>query len=144
MDQCSTNSARAFESQITVVLSAKASCINPGSNHPKAANKTSVSGSEDVPVQNGKAIFSIEGTATFQPDCTPPMTVVLCGSLGATSSIFDAQAPVLDGRQALRVDHPGHGDIYSLCAGWSAGMTGGGSPQPPERFVPEPTVESKL
>jgi hypothetical protein len=64
------------EDQIHVVLSATASCINPGANHPKAANKTSVSGSEDVPVQNGKAIFSIEATATFQPDCTPPMTVV--------------------------------------------------------------------
>jgi hypothetical protein len=64
------------EEQITVVLSATASCINPGSKHPKAANKTSVSADEDVPVQNGKAIFSIEATATFQPDCTPPMTVV--------------------------------------------------------------------
>jgi hypothetical protein len=40
------------------------------------SNKTSVSADEDVPVQNGKAIFSIEATATFQPDCTPPMTVV--------------------------------------------------------------------
>lgn len=37
------------------------------------------------------------------------MTVVLCGSLGATSSIFDAQAPALFGRHVVRVDHPGHG-----------------------------------
>src|SRR5919206_277575 len=36
------------------------------------------------------------------------MTVVLCGSLGATASIFDAQGPVLAGR-VVRVDHPGHG-----------------------------------
>ena len=35
------------------------------------------------------------------------MTVVLCGSLGATSSIWDAQAPALPGR-VVRVDHPGH------------------------------------
>ena len=36
------------------------------------------------------------------------MTVVLCGSLGATSAIFDAQAPALEGRRVVRVDHPGH------------------------------------
>ena len=30
----------------------------------------------DFPVQNGKAEFTLTGTATFQPDCTPPMTVV--------------------------------------------------------------------
>lgn len=64
------------EQQIHVVVSATASCINPGSQHPKAANKVSVSGAEDVPVQNGKALFSIDVTATFQPDCSPPMTVV--------------------------------------------------------------------
>ncbi len=36
--------------------------------------------------------------------------LVLCGSLGATSAIWDAQEPVLAGRRVLRVDHPGHGD----------------------------------
>jgi 3-oxoadipate enol-lactonase len=35
------------------------------------------------------------------------MTVVLCGSLGATSSIFDAQAPALH-EPVVRIDHPGH------------------------------------
>ncbi len=35
--------------------------------------------------------------------------VVLCGSLGATSAIWDAQAPALAGRRVLRIDHPGHG-----------------------------------
>jgi 3-oxoadipate enol-lactonase len=34
-------------------------------------------------------------------------TVVLCGSLGATSAIFDAQAAALRGR-IVRVEHPGH------------------------------------
>jgi hypothetical protein len=63
------------EDQIHVVLSATALCINNGGNHPRAVNKTSVSAEEDVPVQNGKAIFSIDVTATFQPECTPPMTV---------------------------------------------------------------------
>jgi hypothetical protein len=60
---------------ITVTVSADAQCVNPGSNKPKAANKQSISSTADVPVQNGKANFSIGVTATFQPDCTPPMTV---------------------------------------------------------------------
>ena len=64
------------EAQIHVVLTATASCINPGGNHPKAANKTSVSAEGDFPVQNGKAEFSLSVTATFQPDCLPPMTLV--------------------------------------------------------------------
>jgi hypothetical protein len=60
---------------ITVTVSGDAACINPGSKHPKAANKESFDSSEDVPVQNGKAVFSTDLTATFSPDCTPPMTV---------------------------------------------------------------------
>ena len=63
------------EEQIHVVISATALCINPGSNHPKAANKASVSAAGDFPVQNGKAEFTLSATATFQPDCSPPMTV---------------------------------------------------------------------
>ena len=63
------------EAQIHVELSATALCINPGGNHPKAANKQSVSAAGDFPVQNGKADFTLSVTATFQPDCSPPMTV---------------------------------------------------------------------
>jgi len=63
------------ETQIHVTLSATALCINGGGNHPKANNKTSVTASGDFPVQNGKADFSLSGTAVFQPDCVPPMTV---------------------------------------------------------------------
>ena len=61
---------------ITVTITGDALCINPGTKHPKAANKADVTGGANVPVQNGKANFSVEATATFQPDCTPPMTVV--------------------------------------------------------------------
>jgi hypothetical protein len=61
--------------QIHVEISADAECINPGSNKPKAANKESVGAGDDFPVQNGKANFSLAATATFQPDCTPPMTL---------------------------------------------------------------------
>ena len=64
------------EAQIHVELSATAECINPGGNHPKAANKTSVSAAGDFPVQNGKAEFTLSATATFQPECSPPMSVV--------------------------------------------------------------------
>lgn len=63
------------ENQVHIVLTATALCINPGDNHPKAVNKESVSAEGDFPVQNGKANFSLTLTATFQPDCTPPMTV---------------------------------------------------------------------
>lgn len=63
------------EDQVHVVVSADAACINPGNNHPKAANKESFSAAGDFPVQNGKAEFSLTLTATFQPNCVPPMTV---------------------------------------------------------------------
>lgn len=36
-------------------------------------------------------------------------TVVLCGSLGSTSAMWDAQLPVLRDRHVVRVEHPGHG-----------------------------------
>src|SRR6266516_4343241 len=64
------------ETQITVTISATASCINGGGHHPKAVNKTSVNGSFVVPVQNGHADYSLTVAASFQPDCAPPMTVV--------------------------------------------------------------------
>jgi hypothetical protein len=63
------------EAQINVTISADALCINNGGKHPKAVNKTSVSSNQVVPVQNGQAKFDATLTATFQPDCSPPMTV---------------------------------------------------------------------
>ncbi len=63
------------EAQVHIVVSATALCINGGGNHPKAVNKESVSAAGDFPVQNGKADFSLTLTATFQPSCSPPMTV---------------------------------------------------------------------
>jgi len=61
--------------QVHIVLSADAACVNPGSNKPKAANKQSFNAEGDFPVQNGKADFTLSVTATFQPSCSPPMTV---------------------------------------------------------------------
>ena len=63
------------EEQVDILVTATAECINPGGNHPKAANKESVSAEGQFPVQNGKANFSLTLTATFQPECSPPMTV---------------------------------------------------------------------
>ena len=63
------------EAQIHVELSATALCINGGGNHPKAVNKQDLTAAGDFPVQNGKADFSLSVTATFQPPCSPPMTV---------------------------------------------------------------------
>jgi hypothetical protein len=63
--------------QIFIVVSADAQCVNPGHNKPAAGNKQSVSATGTAPVQNGKAdIGPIQLTATFSPDCSPPMTVV--------------------------------------------------------------------
>src|SRR5262245_45669989 len=63
------------ETQVHIEVTATAECINGGGNHPKAVNKESVSAAGDFPVQNGKADFTLSVTATFQPDCAPPMTV---------------------------------------------------------------------
>src|SRR2546425_7077297 len=41
------------EAQVHIVVTATASCINPGDHHPKAANKASVTAAGDFPVQNG-------------------------------------------------------------------------------------------
>jgi hypothetical protein len=66
------------ESQVHIVLEATASCINPGEQFPQAANKETVSASVTVPVQNGKALWSIDLTASFQPSspCPDPMFVM--------------------------------------------------------------------
>lgn len=82
------------ESQVHVVLSAEALCINPGQKHPRAENKESVSAAGDFPVQNGKADFTLSVTASFQPDCSPPMTVVFTNvTLTDTTNGISANIP---------------------------------------------------
>jgi hypothetical protein len=39
-------------------------------------NKESFTVEGDFPVQNGKANFTLTVTASFQPNCTPPMSVL--------------------------------------------------------------------
>jgi hypothetical protein len=63
------------EEAVHIVVSATAECINKGEKNPKAANKHSVSEQGTFPVQNGKANFKLTVTATFKPECAPPMTV---------------------------------------------------------------------
>jgi hypothetical protein len=62
--------------EITVTVTGEVACINPGSKHPQAANKESFSFTSTVPVQNGKALFSvtIDGSL-IDPSCSPPMTL---------------------------------------------------------------------
>ncbi len=64
------------ETQVHIELNATAQCINPGGHHPKAANKESLNSAGDFPAQSGMALFQLSVTATFSPNCSPPMTVI--------------------------------------------------------------------
>jgi hypothetical protein len=66
------------EPQVHVVLTADAACINPGDNHPKAANKEAVTAAGDFPVQNGRVDGSLSVTAVFAPSspCPDPMVIM--------------------------------------------------------------------
>ena len=63
------------EDQVEVQITVEAACINPGGQPPQAENKESFSAAGTFPMQNGKAEFSLTVTATFQPNCSPPMDV---------------------------------------------------------------------
>jgi hypothetical protein len=62
-------------SSVNITLTGTAECINPGSKHPKAANKTGFLVSGTFNVSNGQATGSLTATATTSPSCTPPMTL---------------------------------------------------------------------
>jgi hypothetical protein len=64
------------ETQIGVVVTADAQCVNPGNQEPKAENKGATLASGTFPVQNGRATFSLSGSAQTDPQCNPPMTLV--------------------------------------------------------------------
>ncbi len=64
------------EEQVHVVASVIAACLNPGENFPEADNKETFSAAGDFPVQNGKTYFSLVLTASFEPHCAPPMSIV--------------------------------------------------------------------
>lgn len=64
------------EDQVHIVLTADAQCVNGGGNQPKAENKGATLAEGDFPVQNGKATFTLSGSAQTDPQCNPPMTLV--------------------------------------------------------------------
>ena len=61
------------EDQVHVVLTADAACYNHGGNKPAAENKSATLAEGDFPVQNGKAYFTLSGTATFDPSAPCPV-----------------------------------------------------------------------
>jgi hypothetical protein len=74
---------------VNISLSGTAECINPGSNHPKAANKSSESASGTFNVSNGQATGSLTMTATnISPNCSPPM-VIAWTDLVVTDTTFN-------------------------------------------------------
>jgi len=66
------------ETQITTTVTADAACVTKSGNEPKAENKDAVVATGTTPVQNGKADFSVSGSATFDPSspCPNPLTIV--------------------------------------------------------------------
>lgn len=62
--------------QVYVSVTGDAQCVNRGNKNPEAGNKQTVGAGAQVPVQNGKANFSIGLSASFQPNCSPPMRIV--------------------------------------------------------------------
>jgi hypothetical protein len=65
------------ETQVHIVATVQAACLNRGGNFPQAANKQTIAVAGDFPVQSGHADFSLVlGPAIFKPRCSPPMTVV--------------------------------------------------------------------
>ena len=63
------------QAEVRIVVTALALCVDGGGDRPETENRTSAGAAEDVPVQNGKAQFSVTLMASFQPRCGPPMTV---------------------------------------------------------------------
>jgi hypothetical protein len=59
---------------VNISLSGTAECINGGSNHPKATNKSAEGASGTFNVSNGQATGSLTMTAT-NLSCSPPMTI---------------------------------------------------------------------
>jgi hypothetical protein len=74
---------------VNISVTGTAQCINPGSHHPKAANKESVSASGTFNVSNGQATGSLTMVATtINPNCSPPM-VIAWTDLVVTDTTFN-------------------------------------------------------
>jgi len=76
-------------SSVNISLTGTAECINPGSQHPKASNKSSESASGTFNVSNGQATGSLTMSATnISPSCSPPM-VIAWTDLVVTDTTFN-------------------------------------------------------
>jgi len=75
------------EDQINVAVTADAQCVNRGGQEPQAENKGATLASGVFPVQNGKALFSLSGSAQTDPRCNPPMTLVYRNVTVTVSSV---------------------------------------------------------
>lgn len=60
----------------TITLTADAQCWNPGGNAPQAENKGVVLATGTFSPKNGNVTGSLSGSATTDPACSPPMTLV--------------------------------------------------------------------
>jgi hypothetical protein len=75
-------------SSVNITLSGSAECINPGSKHPKAENKTGFLVGGTFNVSNGQATGSLTYNVTVSPSCTPPMTLAFT-DLVVTDTTFN-------------------------------------------------------
>ena len=74
---------------VNISVSGTAECINPGSHHPKATNKSSESASGTFNVSNGQATGELTMVATdISPNCSPPM-VIAWTDLVVTDTTFN-------------------------------------------------------
>jgi hypothetical protein len=73
---------------VQITLSGTAECINPGSHHPKAENKSGFLVGGTFSVSNGQATGSLTYTVTVSPSCTPPMTLAFT-DLVVTDTTFN-------------------------------------------------------
>jgi hypothetical protein len=76
---------------VTITVTATAECINPGSQHPKAANKESFSASGVFSISNGQATGSLTvSAATISPSCSPPMVIAWTGVVVSDPTFNDS------------------------------------------------------
>jgi hypothetical protein len=79
---------------VNISVSGTAECINPGSKHPKATNKSSESASGTFNVSNGQATGSLTMVATnISPNCSPPM-VIAWTDLVVTDTTFNVSISI--------------------------------------------------
>jgi hypothetical protein len=73
---------------VNITLSGTAECINGGSNHPKASNKSGFLVGGTFNVSNGQATGSLTYTVSVSPSCSPPMTLAFT-DLVVTDTTFN-------------------------------------------------------